>query len=97
MFLPSIHYMATTVCGRVKMQPGLVPPTVFFIPLGSPPGFYRGTLFLIYNGKTMFEIFTTTRRGKSFNKTWAKTMVEVALTMRIKWVCRNAERQSQNV
>lgn len=80
------------------MQPGLVPPTVvFFIPLGSSLGFYRGTLFLIYNGKMMFEIFTTTRRGKSFNKTWAKTMPEVALTMRIKWVCRSAERQSQNV
>lgn len=98
-FLSSIHYMPTAVCGQVKMQPRLVPPTVvFLIPLASSLRLGGETLFFIYNGKMMFEIFTTTRGGKSFNKTWTKTMAEVALRTRtrMKWVCRT-RKESQIV
>lgn len=93
-FFPSIHYMLTAVCGQVQMQPGLVPPTVvLLIPLASSLLLSGGTSFFIYNGKIKSEIFT--RGGKSFNKTGAKTMTEVALRTRMKWVCRTS--RSQNI
>lgn len=96
-FFPGIHYMLTAVCGQVQMQPGLVPPTVvLLIPLASSLLLSGGTSFFIYNGKIKSEIFTR-RGGKSFNKTGAKTMTEVALRTRMKWVCRTSRRLSQNI
>lgn len=90
----SIHYMLTAVCGQVKMQPCLVPPT--HIPLASSLRLSGGTLFFIYNGKIKSEIFTT-GGGKSFNKTGAKTMTVDALRTRMKWVCRTSRRLSQSI
>lgn len=65
-FPPSIHYMPTAVFGQVKMRLFLVPPTVvFLVPLASTLRRSEGTLFFIYNGKMMPEIFTTTREEGS--------------------------------
>lgn len=96
-YIWSIHYMHSAVGGEVRILPCLVPSTVvfFLIPLAPSLLLRGGTLFFIYNEKIMSEIFTTTRGGKSFNKTWNKTMAEVALRTRMLWKTKsNVWRQS---
>lgn len=76
--------MPTAVCRQIKTQPALVLSTVFFlIPLASSLWLSGDTLLFIYNGKMMPEIFTE-MGGKCFNKTWDKTMTEVALSFKDK-------------
>lgn len=63
--------MHSAVCGEMgtlsRLVPSAVPPPPP-IPLPLSLLLCGGTLFFIYNEKIMFEIFTTTGGGGSFNK-----------------------------